>query len=61
VQAKGAKPAATKKETKKEVDKAEEKMNITGFPKSIDHHMEEITSFLKRLESELVVHEYPSH
>ncbi len=43
MQAKGAKPAATKKETKKDVDKAEEKVSITVFPKSIDHHMEEIT------------------
>ena len=58
---KGAKAPAAKKETKKgEAEKVEE-VKITSFPKSVDHHMEEITSFLKRLEGDVVNHEYAAH
>jgi patatin-like phospholipase/acyl hydrolase len=61
VQQKVTKAAPTKKETKKANEEVEVKQAQVNFPKSHEHHMEEVHSFLQKLESETIKHEYASH
>lgn len=34
---------------------------MVNYPKSIDHHMDEITDYLQRLESDIIQNEYSQH
>jgi hypothetical protein len=42
----------------KKVEEVEVKQSLVNFPKSSEHHMEEIHNFLKNLESDTIKHEY---
>ena len=56
------KAAPAKKETKKGVEEVlDVKQTIVNYPKSIEHHMEEITDYLQRLESDIIQNEYSQH
>jgi len=58
VQQKAAKAVPAKKDNKKPNEEVEVKQTQVNFPKSHEHHMDEVHSFLKKLEGETTKHEY---